>query len=84
MWTWDPLIPSFDPSSSHDFLEVEFPSQEELFEAMSFNYQRSPWLEPRNGLALNNYLLKMATRNAKNRNVINNISGTVVGHRNKE
>lgn len=35
--TWDPLIPSFDPCSSHDFLELVLPSQEELFEAMSYD-----------------------------------------------
>jgi len=42
MGTWDPLILSFDPCSSHDFLEFDFPSHEELFEAMSFDNQRSP------------------------------------------
>jgi len=47
--TWDLLIPSFNPYSSHDFSELDFPSQEELFEAMSFHYQRSPWLEPYKG-----------------------------------
>ena len=53
--TLDPLIPSFHPSSSHDFLEVELPSQEEIFKAMSFNSQRSPWPKTRKGFVLKNY-----------------------------
>jgi len=44
--TWDPLIRSFDPCSSHDLSELDLLSQEEFFEAMSFDYQRSPWPEP--------------------------------------
>lgn len=55
MGTLEPLIPSFDPYSSHDFLEFDFPSQEELFEAMSFDYQRIPWPKPHEGLFLKNY-----------------------------
>ena len=55
MGTWDPLIPSFDPCSSHDFLELVLPSQEELFEAMSFDYERSPWTEPCKGFVHQNY-----------------------------
>ena len=35
---WDPSLPSFDPSTSHDFLDVELPLQEDIFEAMSFSY----------------------------------------------
>ena len=53
--TWDPLIPSFDPCSSHDFSELVLPSQEELFEAMSYDYQRSPWTEPCKGFVQQNY-----------------------------
>lgn len=46
---WDPLISSFDPCSSHDFLELDLHSQEEPFEAMSFDHQRSPWSDPCKG-----------------------------------
>ena len=53
--TWDPLIPSFNPCSSHDFLELVLPSQEELFEAMSYDYQRSPWFEPCKGFIPKSY-----------------------------
>ena len=47
--TWDPLIPSFHPCSPHNFLEFDLLSQEELFEDMSFDYQRNPWPEPCKG-----------------------------------
>jgi len=57
MGAWDPLLPSFDPFSSHDFLDVELPSHEEIFEAMSFSYQKSPWPESCKGLVLKNYYM---------------------------
>jgi len=55
MGTWDPLIPSFDPCSSHDFLELFLPSQDKLFEPMSLDYQRSPWSDPCKGSVQKSY-----------------------------
>ena len=55
--TWDPLIPSFDPFSSHDFSELDLPPQEELFESMSFDYQSSPRPDPCKWFVQKNYYM---------------------------
>ena len=55
MGLWDPLIHSFDPFSSHDFLDIELPLQEELFEAIIFSYQRIIWPKSLKGFVLQNY-----------------------------